>query len=189
MSYKTTFITSATLLLLATSVYAAALGFKLGPFQLELGGGPNRPFVVPAPDPICRAIKEHKLVEVTFETDEKINDNEIRIITKKVTLEPYLLGKNKEDQLILRGNILSDHILKEVTVREFTDGQKPSEKRKWSNYLRFWSDQREVDVDTLNLRRINDIRVVEDSSFKGPADLKAIFKEDVAEVICVVDAS
>lgn len=183
--------------LVSASVQGLGFGVKLGPFELELGGGiaSNRKVILE--DPICYAIRTRKLLELIMEWEET-NRNETIIITKKVTIEPYLFGRTKDGQPIIRGNVVADTVIKEITVkypddeRDFHDEDSNEEKEEgfFSGLFRSSKKgQTKSDLDTLNVQKIVSVNVIEQSNFNPPKDFKGIFEDDVAEVICSVTLS
>lgn len=161
-------------------------GFYIGPFSLELGGRSDGPyFAIDARDsyPICRAIDDQNLLNLTVRTREKISDKEFKIVVKKITIEPYLFGRNNRRQHILKGKITNEALIKEVTVKygEDTDG----EERSLPGTFKIESEGK---FSSVNVDQIMEISVIPDSQFDIPKDYNKNAYNDVVDVICEVDA-
>lgn len=179
---------------LSMSVWAQGFDIQLGPFELNLQGV-NIPAVRVrnSTDPICYAIAHRNLLEMIMELNDKVSDNEFKKTIKKVTVQPYLFGKNKEGQPILRGNVVAENMLKEITIKygeeADEDGEQVERKQEDGGYFSGWfhrapKEPKKDGVNTINVRKVTRFRVIEGSTFDPPKDYKEIFKEDVAEVIC-----
>lgn len=182
---------------LTMPVCAQGFGIQLGPFELNLQGI-NIPAVRVrhSTDPICYAIAHRNLLEMVMEWDDKVSNNEFKKTIKKVTVQPYLFGKNKDGQPILRGNVVAETLLKEITIKygEGAEEDRETSERKEEDegffsglFHRSSKEETKKDsVNTINVRKVTHFRVIEGSNFEPPKDYKEIFKEDVAEVICTV---
>lgn len=187
----------------AFSLISSALygfGLQLGPFDLELGRYRSDPpqsqrvaAVAVSYDPICTAIARRQQLEMTVEWREKISDTEYKVTVKRVTVEPYLFGKKKDGQLILRGNVVAERLQKEVSLK-YGDGYD----QRWdtghfvpndeSAYTGTYSSKDGKGVNTMGFERISEIRVL-DQGFEPPKDFNDVFRDDVAVVICTVTSS
>lgn len=125
----------------AGSLCGDALSFQVGPFALEFGGPGyafNRTII---DDPICYAISQKKKLEVVVKGVEKVSPKEIRIVTKKITIEPYAFKLSKDNQPVLRGNVVEEKLIKEVDVKyaedKFAkeDGEAKSDEKKRHRWL------------------------------------------------------
>jgi hypothetical protein len=169
-------------------------GVSFGPFNFEFSAGfddsfgPGMRLSGRLYDPICRAITQQKKLQFVSLSREKINDNEIKFTTKIVTVEPYAYGFTKEKQPVLRGAVTEEKLLKEVTVKsgdDMSDDQRDDEGY-FAGYFR--SPKSQGGVESLDVTKVRDVRVIEDSHFDAPKDLGSIFKEDIAQVVCQVPA-
>lgn len=168
--------------------YADGIGVYLGPFSLEFGGSLNSPTVYSEgmnSDPICRAIVMQKQLELTVEMKENISDKEFKVVSKRITIEPYLFGMSNRHQPLLKGKIIEENIIKEVTVK-YGDDWSESEK---SLSGTFQIEKKKGDVTTLNINRIQRIVVIEHSHFSIPKDYDKNSYNDVVNVICEVGGS
>ncbi|MBA3236890.1 MAG: hypothetical protein H0T62_00880 [Parachlamydiaceae bacterium] len=136
-----------TSLLLVKPIFAAdAIDFRLGFFNMEFnpigreylinyGSGwekrhiPNSRAFIDAP--ICYAISNQKNLEIVVELNEYINMKEKKIVTKRLTVEPHVIGYTQEGTLELRGKITREEMLKSVTIKyredKFVDPIDPRE--------------------------------------------------------------
>lgn len=128
-----------------------------------------------------------------MEWDDKVGGTEFKKTIKKVTVQPYLFGKNKEGQPILRGNDVAEKMLKEITIKYCDGAEEDSEtaerKQEDEGYFSGWFHRKEPKkdtVNTINVRKVTHFRVIEGSHFEPPKDYKEIFEDDVTEVICAV---
>ena len=97
-----------------------AFGLNFGPFHLRFGEddgsdarryeGPRREAILD--NPICRAISRQQKLEFIVEGKEKINAKEVKITTKRVTVEPYAFGFTKDRQPVLRGAVVDEKLVK-----------------------------------------------------------------------------
>jgi hypothetical protein len=169
-------------------------GVSFGPFDIQFSAGFDDSF---GPgmrrssmfyDPICRAISQQKKLQFVSLSSEKINDNELKFTTKLVTVEPYAYGFTSEKQPVLRGVVTEEKLLKEVTVKSGDDVL--NNQRDDEGYFagHFRSPKSQGGVESLNITKVKDVRVIEDSHFDAPKDLGSIFKEDIAQVVCQVPA-
>lgn len=178
--------------LLSSTAYG--LGVQIGPFDFGLGRyrGTDAPRAV-SYDPICTAIARRMPLEMNVEWFEKVSNEEKKITTKRIVIEPYLFGKKKDGQLILRGNVVSEKLVKEVTIKrgEGASGEidinedGPADE---ATYAGTYSSTSGNGVNTLNIQRVSGIRVL-DKSFDPPKDFNEVFKDDVAVVICTVNST
>ena len=173
-------------LLLTSSLSADAFGINLGPFSLQF----NVDGTYYADDhrdvldsPICVAITNQKRLDVIVEGKEKLNEREMRITTKRIVVEPYAFGVTKEGRPILQGNVLSEKLIKEVTVKYGEDKFAGSEN--WENraegYFSGWfkSDKSEK----IDVSKISNLYVISESHFDAPTNFKGIQDANV-RVIC-----
>jgi hypothetical protein len=106
--------------LVAGSVYGDGFGFSLGPFSLLFGAFDGDYLVAHRhvlDNPICYSIMHRKKLEIIVEGAEVINSKEKKLVTKEVTVEPYAFGINEESKLFLKGKVVEEKLLKEVTVK------------------------------------------------------------------------
>lgn len=173
-------------LLLTSALSADGFGVNLGPFSLQF----NVDGTYYADDhrdvldsPICIAISNQKRIDVIVEGKEKINEREMRITTKRIVVEPYAFGVTKEGRPILQGNVISEKLIKEVTVKYGDDKFAGSEswESKADGYFSGWfkSDKSEK----IDISKISNLYVIGDSHFDAPKNFKGLQEENV-RVIC-----
>lgn len=168
--------------------HADGIGFNLGPFSLQFGGSSNGPTIYSErmnSDPICRAIVMQKQLELIAEMKENISDKEFKIVIKRITIEPYLYGMNNRHQPVLKGKIIEEKMIKEVTVK-YGDESPENEK---SLSGTFQIEKGKGDITTLNVNRIQRIAVIENSHFSIPKGYDKNSYNDVVNVICEVGGS
>lgn len=159
--------------------------------------------------PICRAIEQQKKLEFIVEAKEKVNAKETKITTKRVIVEPYAFGFTKEKQPVLRGIVTSEQLIREITIKQGDDQPSDSQQKAYATDNEddeitveikdkkeeqdksffsglFRSHKSKDDVESLNLSKVGNMRVLEDSHFDAPKDLASIFKDDIAQVVCQV---
>ncbi|CRX37924.1 hypothetical protein [Estrella lausannensis] len=166
----------------------ADIGFYLGPFSLELGGRGDAPtFAIDARDtyPICRAIDEQNLLNLIVRVREKVSDKEFKITVKKITLEPYLFGRNNRRQHLLKGKITNEAVVKEVTVK-YGEEADNAEGRALPGTFKI---QNEGSISTVNVDQILEISILPDTHFDIPKDYDKDAYNDVVDVICEIDAN
>lgn len=102
-----------------------------------------------------------------------------KIITKKITVEPYLYGLDASGRPIIKGNIVSENVLKEVSIKygekKNGNGANGKDKSVFSAIFRSTGNG----VATMNLDRVAEIRMIEQSHFNPPENYAEIFKGDV----------
>jgi hypothetical protein len=191
---------------LTTASTLFGLGIGLGPFQLDLDGGfvderIGDPIIVQRrvvgfDQPICYAIQKRKLLEMVVEWKEQVSDREVKRTVKQVTLQPYVFGTDQDRRLILRGNIVAENVLKQVTVKygdedqSNTNTKKKDENSAWSGVFHPAKKNGESDLSTINVERITQLRVIEQSNFKPPEDFNKIFKgSGIVNIICTVSSA
>lgn len=168
------------LMLILSPLTASALGIQVGPFSLQLGENvqANRQTIVDTP--VCHAIRHHKQIEVVLEMNQKVNEQEFSSVIKKVTVEPYLLGIDKEGRAVLKGNIVKELVLKEVMVKY--PQIKQGNEGVVSGYFNF-SGEGGV-KDTIHIDQIRDVLVLPDSNVKVPDNLQELAKD--IQVLCIL---
>lgn len=176
--------------LLVGTAYADGFGFSLGPFSLQFGGPSGRVVTTSemASDPICSAISQHKDLEIIVEGREKVSNKEAKIVTKKITIEPYLFGTNNRRQPVLKGKVISEKMLREVTIK-YGEEEKDNAMDNQPLSGVFQTKQKKGDVSTLNIDKIQRINIVEDSHFDTPKDYDKNSYNDVVNVICELDTN
>lgn len=176
-------------LLFTSAAFGDGFGFSLGPFSL-LFGAFDGPYLVAhrqaLDNPICFAISHQKKLEIIVEGAETVSTKEKKIVTKQITVEPYAFGINEEGKPFLKGNVVEEKLLKEISVKYGEDQFDESnitldEKNKTSFFGRFTTEKSE----TIDIRKIVQLRVMEDSHFDIPKDFKRITDPKI-EVICQV---
>lgn len=170
-------------LLISTFSFADGFGFNLGPFSLFFNLGDPVEHTAILNNPICFAIKNRHLLEIFVEGSEKISTKEIKIISKILVVEPHAFGVTKEGKPILRGNVIKEKLVKEVSVKygeeQFNEYSIASDKDK--GYFSGWfkSDK----AQNIDIRKVSDIRVIEGSHFDTPKDYKHSTDSDM-RIIC-----
>ena len=177
---KSLLIASLSSILLTNPSYAEEIGIDAGPFDLHFSESfsgfnnfvnePNRVIVLDSP--ICRAILQQKKLEFIVETRDKINDKEMKITTKRVTVEPYAFGFTKDHQPVLRGTVIDEKLIREISIKFGEDvlAQKSNQNQKNTAALEvknkdedqnsnsfsslFRSHKSKDNVESLNLRKV-----------------------------------
>lgn len=172
--------------LVSSSAYAEGIGFNIGPFSMQFNVGGTY-YAEDHKDildfPLCFAISNLKQVDMVVEAEEKISSTESRFTTKRILVEPYAFGVTKEGQPVLRGNIVSEKLIKEVIVKYGED--KFNEEGKWSkkegNFFSGWfkSDTSQ----NIDIQKISNIFVLQNSHFDAPKNYKGLRDENI-QVIC-----
>lgn len=180
---------------LTDSIQTAEFAVHLGPFELQLDGGRAAPSPAFINDPICYAIRRRKLLELVMES-KATSGNETKITVKKITIQPYLYGRTNDGQPALRGDVVAEKMLREISIKEGENTEtEKKEKNKDKNDSSFFSglfkstanrEQKANDIETVKINRIVNINVIEESSFDPPKDFNKIFTGDLAEIICTV---
>ncbi len=186
---------------LSTNVMGIGLGVQLGPFELGLGlgvndnGGDVDNRLYRFEDPICYAIGNRRLLEMDVEWKERVSKTETTSTLKRITIEPYLFGRAENGQPVLRGNIVAERVLREISVKYGDEAQGQFDEEQdvsgplSGTYRTPPKGKSGRGVQTVNIRRVASIRVVEGGHFVPPKDYNQIFQGDVAEVICTVTPS
>lgn len=181
--------------LLFSTAYGAGISF--GPFDLRFGGE-NFHYAHPGfhraqfEDTICRAISQQKQLEFTVVSKEKINAGEMKMVTNRVVVDPYAFGFTNDGQPVLRGTVVEEKLIKEVTIKLGEDlypaddkvVKKEKNEEEFSGVFR--SHKSKDNIESINLEKIRDVRVIEASHFDAPKDIDTIFKDDIAQVVCQV---
>lgn len=130
--------------------------------------------------PICYAIKNQKQIELLIDTKEKSNKREMKITTKKIVIDPYLLGVTKEGKIAVRGNVASEKMIKEVSIKF---GEDKLDDNAWGpRGDGFLSGKLN---DNVIVDKIVNVYVLQDSHFDIPRSYKSQ-KDKVAQVICEI---
>lgn len=170
-------------LLLTSSIYGDGFGFALGPFSLEFraDGGNYVEHATFLDNPFCNAIRNQKRVEIIVEGKETVNPKELKIVTKRLVVEPHAFGINKEGTPILNGNVIEEKQIKEVTVKFEEEQFNVTDKKKGGFFSGWFKSDKNQNVD---IRKVKDVHVIEGSHFDAPKNYKGFAKEDNIQVIC-----
>jgi hypothetical protein len=181
-------------LCIAGSSYADGFGINLGPFDLQFGIGPGYNYY---PDnsfgdthrfvlhnPICDAISNQQQLGFIVEAKEIVNAKEVRVVTKRVVIEPYVFGVTKEGKPILRGNVISEKLVREVNVKFGEDQYGEDQiKESKSNDGRSTKWFQSADKKDIDIQHIDDVNVIEGTHFDAPKNYEGIKDENI-RVIC-----
>lgn len=175
------------LTLVTTSAYGIGFGFDLGPFNLQLDapvGGyiEDRDTIVD--DPICDAIENRQQLAITVEGVENVSTKEKKIVTKRVIVEPYAFGVTKQGAPVLRGNVVEEKMLQEVSLKYgddmFDEATVPKDSKDKGFFSGLFSSDNKTNID---IRKVSVIEVIEGSHFDAPKDFKGLEAENI-DVIC-----
>lgn len=175
--------------------YSQGFNFHLGPFDLQFGlNWPDYESAYPAEgsflnEPICYAITNQKQLSVIVRGKEQVGENGWKTVEKAITIEPYVFGLNKSGNPILRGSIVKEKMIREVTVKY---GDEPSEalpevkkeREKTGFFSGLFKRKQENKVETINIQGFSNIQVIEDSHVNVPENVGDIFRGDIVRVIC-----
>jgi hypothetical protein len=175
--------------LLAGPLFSLGIGFDLGPFDLEFGAAPSGYVAergIRLDNPLCFAIDHQKRVALIMELKETLNSKEMKIVTKKLVVDPYAFGFTREKKPILRGNVVGEKELKQVTIKyaddEFDDAQASKAGQNW---FTGWFTSKEK-LSTIDISKVISIEIIDDSYFTVPDNLSTTFKDEIYEVVCQV---
>lgn len=166
-------------LLLSASISAEVFNFNVGPFSLIFNAG-HRAFL---DAPICYAISNQKQLEVIVENKEKVSAKEMKVTVKMLVIEPYAFGVTREDKPVLQGNVVEEKLVKEVSIKygedRFKDAYEEMGEREgiFSGWFKSSKNQ------NIDVRKIINLDVIEDSHFDIPKDYKGPKREEM-RVIC-----
>lgn len=172
--------------LFAGSAHADGFGFNLGPFNLQFNA--SNGYVEGERSmldtPICNAITNQKRLEITVQGTEKVSSKEQKKIIKNLIIEPYAFGVTTDGKPVLRGNVVEEKLVKEVSIKygddEFDEPTAASKKKEKGFFSgMFSSDKNRV----LDVRKIVEIKVLPGSHFDVPKNYKSL-KDDHVQVIC-----
>lgn len=173
--------------LLANSVFGVGLGISVGPFDLNFGVSydtyavTHRHFL---DNPICNAITDQNRLEIILEQAENVSTKEKKIVTKKIIVEPYAFGVTREGRPILRGNVVEEKLIKEITLKygdeQFDESTIASDDKKDGFLSGLFTSDKNINID---IRRIAQIQVINGSHFDVPKDYKGITDTNI-RVIC-----
>lgn len=174
-------------LIFVGTAYGDGFGIGIGPFSLQFGS-PVHSYVISnrnvLDNPICYAISRQKRLEILVEGAENVSTKEKRIISKRLVVEPYMFGVNKDDQPILRGNVVEEKVLKEVTVKygddQFDETSVAAEDSGGGFFSGLFSSSK---VKNLDIRKVVQVHVIDDSRFEVPRGYKPVDDKDI-QVIC-----
>lgn len=151
---------------------ANAIGFDvgLGPFYFNLDSGVRvgTPFYESYHDPICRAIQDRDLLAIYTQEGDDV---------KRVIIEPYAFGYNKDGNLVLQG----------YQVEGFNLNKEPSDNLGGEGFVggvftsfegNEWKD--------LSISKVVRIEVLENTDFKVRKDVfdNLKTKNEIVDLIC-----
>lgn len=173
------------------TAYGDGFGIGIGPFSLQFGS-PVQSYTIihrnVLDNPICYAISNQKRLEMIVEGSENISTKEKRVITKRLVVEPYAFGVNRDDQPILRGNVVEEKVLKEIIVKYGEDQfDETSVSEKDTNGGFFSGLFTSGSVKNLDIRKVVQVHVIDESRFEIPRGYKPVDDKDI-HVICEIRA-
>lgn len=178
--------------LLAGPVYGD-FGFGAGPFSMEFVTPDG--YVIQESDrasmldsAICNAISNQRHLTMTVQAKDITSAKEVKVVTREITIEPYAYGMTRDGKPVLRGNVIEDKNVKEVTVTfaedKFDTDQKSSDNadqpKKQGFFAGMFSSSSGTNVD---ISRVRNVQVVEGTHFDAPKDFKG-FQDDTIHVVC-----
>lgn len=170
--------------MLVGSIYADGFGFNLGPFSVQFNA-PNGDYVAVKrnvlDEPICQAIVGLKQLELTLETRETLNTKEQKVVTKSVIVEPYAFGITREGKPVLKGVIVDEKLVREVTVKYGEETfDEPDTVQKKSYFSGLFSSDKSQNID---IRKVVDVQIIPGSHFEPPKPYNGV-KDQNFQVIC-----
>lgn len=172
--------------LVAGTAYAIGFGFEVGPFNMQL----NTPEIYVEggraliDSPICEAITTQARLELIVEGIETVSTKEKKLVTKKLIVEPYAFGITRTGAPLLRGNVVEEKLVKEVTMKYeddvYDEESISSDKKKEGFFSGLFSSDKKV---TIDIRKVSDIRVIAGSHFDIPSNYTGINDPNI-QVVC-----
>lgn len=172
------------------SLSAQGLGFNIGPFSMQFNldgsyyANDHRDVL---DSPICYAIENHKKLDMIVESHEKVSSKEFRIVTKKLIVAPYAFGITQDGKPVLNGSVTNEKLIKEVTIKYGDDqidiAAEDSAGKEDRGFFSGWFKSEKSE--NIDIRKISNLFVINDSRFDMPRDYKSI-KGDKVRVICEV---
>jgi hypothetical protein len=165
-----------------TSLPAAGVGINLGPLNFFLGGGAvveERDRIL---DPICQAIAHRNLIEVILVVQENSDKSE----WKRFVVEPYALGFDKDERLILKGF----HV-ESFEVADIPDERDEAEPSSGSGFVSgvYTIFKSSSEMRSFKVHKIESIRVMADTNFEvreEAFDENESSNGTIVEMICEV---
>ena len=153
--------------------------------------GPN------SDNPLCSAISSQSRVELIVQTAKKVSDKEVNVVFKRLVIEPYAFGFAGDKRPVLRGNVISDNILKDITIK-YGEGEAVNDKEfQWTNdednqkkgFFSGWgSSDKGYSGKNIDIQNISDVRIVKNTHFVVPKDYKPVVDDNI-RIICQVPSS
>jgi hypothetical protein len=178
-------------LFLAGSLHSDGVGLEIGPFNLNIGIdddedgrlAPNRPFLG---NPICQAIAVQSRVTLILEAKEVTNSREMHVLTKRVIIEPYAFGFSGNGTPLLKGNVIEEKTVEEVTIKVDEDRFRAvnQDNQKKKGLFADWFKSETTGINTLDLSNIKNIQIVPNSHFEVPKDYKGFKDDEDVRLIC-----
>lgn len=168
--------------MLIGALHGADLGLNLGPFSLQLNVGP-RPYVERQSvidDPICYAISSKQQLKVQFLAEEDLGKGEWKTTLKEVTIDPYVFGYDKNNQPVLRGKVTKEEVLKEVTVKDYRPSN--DDNKSYSGFFSWFKTTGKTN--SINVRGIKNIQVLDNQFFNPPKELDSSYFNDLETIKC-----
>ncbi len=126
------------------------------------------------------------MIAVRIETKEIINAKEAKVTLKALIIEPYAFGVDKEGRPILRGNIVKERLIREISVKYGKNHfSKEKKENKSDNEHRgfFKGIFKSEKYKDLDISKIKSVRLLDGTHFDAPKDFKAL-DEDEVHVVC-----
>ncbi len=194
-------------LVVSASLFTGALAaqgfdFGAGPFSLQFGygdgngnGDGNGGGYIMQQDtradrldnPICMAISHQQRLAITVVSKEIVSTKEKKVVIKKLIIEPYAFGTTQDGKPVLKGNVVEDKTVKEVSVtygedkfnkQDESKGNTPQKKGFFSGMFSSNSGS------NIDISKIGELEIVENSHFDVPKDFKGFQPDDKVQIIC-----
>lgn len=184
MSFTLRMLTVLLTLISTTQAFAAGIGNEMGLFCLQVQGFINTNRAVALDNPACYAMTSKKAIVMTVAIDEAINNQTYMNYIKKLTLEPYIYGIDRNQQPVLCGNIVRVEILKQQAVKFGTaqvaqafGGLDP----KFTAMI-IWKQP--AMVGPVNVWKVLDVQVNQGASYMARQEILQQFPTQGLNVIC-----
>lgn len=174
-------------MLLAGSAHADGFGFNLGPFNMQFGASEPEYLSTNRSDlenPFCAAIESQKKVEFTVRGTDIVSAKEKKLVVKTIVVEPYAFGSTRDGKPVLHGKVVSEKLVMEATVKfgedRFDENGKTTKDKGDGYFTGKFNSDKSKDID---ISKVSNIHIINDSHFDVPKDFKAI-KDDNVHFTC-----
>ncbi len=167
------------------TLQAVGVGKEMGTFCLQVQGASNVNRAVTIDNPVCYSMQARKVLVLTVQIDEAVNNQQFMNYTKKLTVEPYLYGLDRNQAPVLCGNIVRNEIISQGNATYgSTNNTYNSTPSLFTGMVTWLGNQ--PSFNPVNVWKVLNIEVNQNAAFFPKQDMMQTFSGHGINPICSV---